>query len=130
MSYLLTLPQHTLSVLRLFYDECSTIVDNAWQLCNCSNCFLHRSMLYSMYTERRKNIVFITIINQTIANIAHAITAYNVERRTTKELNKLTDRDLMDIGITRYDIPAIAKYDASKKPATKSKLYGLCAENA
>lgn len=74
--------------------------------------------------------MFITMINQTIAGISHAIMSYNVERRTIKELNKLTDRDLLDIGITRYDIPEIAKYDASKKPATKSKLYGLCAENA
>ena len=87
-------------------------------------------MLYSMYTERRKNIVFITIINQTIAGIAHAITSYHVERRTTKELNRLTDRELSDIGLTRYDIPAIAKYDASKKLAAKDKLNVWYAKNA
>lgn len=74
--------------------------------------------------------MFVTIINQTIAVVAHAIMAYKVERRTIKELNRLSDRELSDIGITRYDIPAIAKYDASKKPAKKSKLYSLCAENA
>jgi uncharacterized protein YjiS (DUF1127 family) len=74
--------------------------------------------------------MFINMINQTIVGISHAITAYNVERSTIKELNRLSDRDLLDIGITRYDIPAIAKYDASKKLATKSKLYSLCAENA
>jgi uncharacterized protein YjiS (DUF1127 family) len=83
-----------------------------------------------MYTERRKNIVFITIINQTIASISHAIMSYNVERCTIKELNKLSDRDLLDIGITRYDIPAIAKYDASKKLAAKSRVNKWYAENA
>ena len=74
--------------------------------------------------------MFITIINQTIMAIVHAIAAYNVERRTIKELNKLSDRDLLDIGITRHDIPDIAKYDASKKLAAKSRLNGWYAENA
>ena len=74
--------------------------------------------------------MFITMINQTIAGIAHAIMSYNVERRTTKELNRLTDRELSDIGLTRYDIPAIAKYDASKKLAAKGKLNVWHTENA
>jgi len=74
--------------------------------------------------------VFITMINQTIANIAHAIMSSRIERRTMKELNWLSDRELLDIGITRYDIPEIAKYDASKKLAAKGKLNVWHAENA
>ena len=32
-----------------------------------------------------------------------------VERQTRRELNQLTDRELADIGITRWDINAIAR---------------------
>ncbi len=74
--------------------------------------------------------MFITMINQTIAKIAHAITAHYTERRTIRELNCLSDRELLDLGITRYDIPEIAKYDASKKLAAKGKLNVWHAENA
>ena len=74
--------------------------------------------------------MFINILTQTIAAIAHAIMSYRVERRTIVELNKLSDRDLSDIGISRYDIPAIAKYDANKKLFAKSKSAGWYAENA
>ena len=74
--------------------------------------------------------MFINTITQAVAAVAHAIMYYNVERRTIKELNRLSDRDLMDIGITRHDIPEIAKYDASKKLAAKNRLNGWYAENA
>ena len=42
-----------------------------------------------------------------------AIIAANIaERNTTRELNRLSDRDLNDIGISRWDIPYIARKDA------------------
>jgi uncharacterized protein YjiS (DUF1127 family) len=30
-------------------------------------------------------------------------------RRTIRELNLLSDRDLMDLGVSRWDIPALAR---------------------
>lgn len=74
--------------------------------------------------------MFINTITQAIAAIAHAIMSYNVERRTIKELNMLSDRDLSDIGICRHDIPEIAKYDVNKKLSDKNRLSVWYAENA
>jgi uncharacterized protein YjiS (DUF1127 family) len=43
-----------------------------------------------------------------INHITKRINKFKVARRTMKELNSLSDRDLMDIGISRSDIPFIA----------------------
>lgn len=66
--------------------------------------------------------MFITIITQTIAAVAHAIMVYKTERRTIKELSFLTDRELNDIGISRCDIPEIAKYEVTDKVVTRKKI--------
>lgn len=39
------------------------------------------------------------------------VVAYLAERNTFRELNRLSDRELNDIGISRWDIPNIAKQD-------------------
>lgn len=38
-----------------------------------------------------------------------AIAAWNDRRVTRNELNDLTDRELADIGLTRYDIEAVVE---------------------
>jgi uncharacterized protein YjiS (DUF1127 family) len=45
-----------------------------------------------------------------------AIVAANLaERSTIRELNRLSDRELNDIGISRWDIPNIARQEANAK---------------
>lgn len=44
-----------------------------------------------------------------IARIAGLWTRHALYRRTLAELDALSDRELADIGISRYDIPAIAR---------------------
>jgi uncharacterized protein YjiS (DUF1127 family) len=70
------------------------------------------------------------MINQTITAIVHAVTAYKVERRTIKELNFLSDRELSDIGICRADIPAIAKYDVTNKMPATGKMFSWYSNHA
>ena len=44
-----------------------------------------------------------------IANVSKAIKRWNEYRTTVYELNRLTDRDLSDLGINRSDIEFIAR---------------------
>jgi len=74
--------------------------------------------------------MFITMITRIITDAIHAIAVYKMKQRTIKELNMLSDRDLLDIGITRYDIADIAKYDASMKMFAKSNVSSWNVENA
>lgn len=41
--------------------------------------------------------------------IAQRLAKWNMEQRTIAELSMMTDRELSDIGISRYDIREIAK---------------------
>ncbi len=43
------------------------------------------------------------------------VVAYLAERNTFRELNRLSDRELNDIGISRWDIPNIAKQEADMR---------------
>ena len=43
-----------------------------------------------------------------VLNIRNALKKYETVRHTRNELNSLTDRDLADIGISRWDIEQIA----------------------
>lgn len=51
------------------------------------------------------------MIKRIIANVA----ANLAERNTIRELNRLSDRELNDIGISRWDIPNIAKQEADMR---------------
>ncbi|AGR47803.1 hypothetical protein PHIM7_112 [Sinorhizobium phage phiM7] len=42
-------------------------------------------------------------------NISRAITGFKRQRQTIRELNRLSDRELNDLGISRFDIPWIAR---------------------
>lgn len=53
---------------------------------------------------------------KTVVKTLFGIVAANLaERNTIRELNKLSDRELSDIGISRWDIPNIAKQEADMK---------------
>ncbi len=41
--------------------------------------------------------------------IANALRAYRSYRNTANELNRLSARELADLGISRADIPAVAR---------------------
>ncbi len=43
--------------------------------------------------------------------------------RTVNELSRLSDRELADIGITRWDIPRIAREDAQLRAANESSAH-------
>lgn len=55
------------------------------------------------------------MIVEFITTVANVIAAARTERATIKELNNLSDRDLDDIGISRADIPYVAKQEADMK---------------
>jgi uncharacterized protein YjiS (DUF1127 family) len=44
-----------------------------------------------------------------VSFILQKIRAYRMYRDTVRELSRLSDRDLHDIGISRYDIDAVAR---------------------
>lgn len=43
------------------------------------------------------------------SNVAERFSRYQETRRTIRELNRLSDRDLYDLGISRSAIPALAR---------------------
>ncbi|MGB1147650.1 MAG: DUF1127 domain-containing protein [Alphaproteobacteria bacterium] len=43
------------------------------------------------------------------SNVAERFSRYQETRRTIRELNRLSDRDLHDLGISRAAIPALAR---------------------
>lgn len=43
---------------------------------------------------------------------ANALRSYRKARETSNELNRLSNRELADLGITRSDIPALARQAA------------------
>jgi uncharacterized protein YjiS (DUF1127 family) len=61
-------------------------------------------------------IKIIKIITAAIINFKNERTYRANVRNTIKELNKLSDHDLWDIGLSRGDIWSIA-YDSHTKPA-------------
>jgi len=50
-----------------------------------------------------------------VANVQRAIKKYMEYRTTVYELNRLTDRDLADLGIHRCDIEFIARKHSATK---------------
>ena len=46
--------------------------------------------------------------------------AYKIYRHSVEELERLNDRELNDIGISRYDIRAIARQAAEAEVASRS----------
>ena len=50
----------------------------------------------------------VATITQSVANLRAGLSRYADYRRSCDELNKLTQRDLEDLGISRWDIPKIA----------------------
>lgn len=47
-----------------------------------------------------------------ISHLLSAVQRWRLYRTTVNELSQLTDRELSDLGINRFDIPAIA-WDAA-----------------
>ena len=43
------------------------------------------------------------------ANVSERFARYQETRRTIRELSRLSDRDLHDLGITRTSIPSLAR---------------------
>lgn len=70
------------------------------------------------------------MIVEFITTVANVIAAARVERATIKELNNLSDRDLDDIGISRSDIPYIAKQEADIKFVKRFKRSNAVANGA
>jgi uncharacterized protein YjiS (DUF1127 family) len=48
-----------------------------------------------------------------VSYLLSRIRGYLRYRQTVRELSQLTDRDLSDLGITRFQIPAIAREHAA-----------------
>ncbi|RMC35072.1 DUF1127 domain-containing protein [Paracoccus alkanivorans] len=48
-------------------------------------------------------------LGSVVANLASLIGSWNDTRKTRRELNRLSDRELDDIGLTRGDIERIAR---------------------
>ncbi len=48
-----------------------------------------------------------------VTHILSSIRAYRRYRETVRELSHLSDRELNDLGIVRYDIPSIARTAAA-----------------
>jgi uncharacterized protein YjiS (DUF1127 family) len=48
------------------------------------------------------------------ASIVRFVRAWKLYNRSLNELNRLGDRELADIGITRYDIPQVAWQHSQK----------------
>jgi uncharacterized protein YjiS (DUF1127 family) len=48
-----------------------------------------------------------------VTYILSSIRAYRRYRETVRELSHLSDRELNDLGISRYDIPNIARTSAA-----------------
>jgi uncharacterized protein YjiS (DUF1127 family) len=49
------------------------------------------------------------VLKEKLNNVRSSIREYNLRQTTLRELSSLSDRELSDIGISRYDIPFIVK---------------------
>ena len=58
---------------------------------------------FTLMLNRQFNILY-----NKLNKIFSSLERINARRRTIEELNKLSDQELLDIGISRYDILAIA----------------------
>lgn len=54
-------------------------------------------------------------LKETTHKLADSLEWYRIYRDSAKELERLTDRELDDIGISRYDIPRIAAQSATDR---------------
>ena len=52
---------------------------------------------------------------ETTRKLSLSMEWYRIYRESAKELERLTERELDDIGISRYDIPRIAAQSATEK---------------
>ncbi len=59
-----------------------------------------------MKTSAAQAPVFAQFVN-VASQIAHSVVSWNSKRKTRKALNRLTDRELLDIGLVRGDIHSI-----------------------
>ena len=54
-------------------------------------------------------------LTETRTKLANSLEWYRLYRDSAKELERLTNRELNDIGISRYDIPKVAAQSATAK---------------
>jgi len=54
-------------------------------------------------------IYMAAVLKEKLNNVRSSIREYNLRQTTLRELSSLSDRELSDIGISRYDIPFIVK---------------------
>ncbi len=57
---------------------------------------------------------------QTLKTLMDTIQQHRAAARTRRELMKLSDRELNDIGVTRYDIQAISTKSFARPVASKT----------
>lgn len=69
--------------------------------------------------RRRATSTLLTWLKRTLSNLADSWTWYQTYRLNVRELESLSNRELDDIGISRWDIPRIAMESASSARAAR-----------
>ncbi len=72
-------------------------------------------MAYVNSTTRAANFSVADRFSGLLAQLKVTIARRAVYNQTLRELNVLTDRELADLGLSRYDIPAVAREAAYGK---------------
>lgn len=65
-------------------------------------------MAYVNLTARAANVTLADRFSGLLAQIKVMIARRAVYNQTVRELNILTDRELADLGLSRFDIPSVA----------------------
>ena len=69
--------------------------------------------------RRRGTSTLLTWLKRTLSNLADSLAWYHCYRENVRELENLSDRELDDIGISRWDIPTIAMKSANSAQASR-----------
>ncbi len=72
-------------------------------------------MAYVNFTSRAANLSVADRFSGVLAQLKVAIARRAVYKQTVRELMILTDRELADLGLSRYDIPTVAREAAYGK---------------
>lgn len=72
-------------------------------------------MAYVNFTARAANVSLADRFSGILAQVKVMIARRAVFNQTVRELNVLTDRELADLGLSRFDIPTVAREAAYGK---------------
>lgn len=72
-------------------------------------------MAYVNFTSRAANVSLADRFSGILAQVKVMIARRAVYNQTVRELNILTDRELADLGLSRFDIPTVAREAAYGK---------------